>query len=429
MLAAACSSSDGGKASETDSFSVAGSVRGLLGAGLVLHNSGGGDSLAIKRQADADAGDGEVHFTFATALANGSTYGVTVATQPSAPKQTCTVSSGAGTIAGADVTNVVVSCTTETFSVGGSVTGLDQGESVVLQNNGGPEFTVSTATFVAPNTFHDGQPFEISVKVSPSGKKCAVTNGSGTVAGADVTSVAVTCIKECGNGIVDLGEACDDGNTVNIDACSNTCTRNPVYLGGTRRSYIDGALNALGEPFDPASDETTRLGDAPTAGVLISANNGDVGKYPTNYQTFLDAGGHILLIGGAETTDFRDFVGAFLNVGTSYVWHRSDNCTSDWNIGPAHPMTRLLPATYEFSVADMSYHMLHLLPTQPQGTVVLGTTCEAEDSHILAIRTYPSGGTFAYLAFTIGTYGNTQTSEEFVEPFLKGYLEYVRSKR
>src|SRR5258705_10768583 len=27
----------------------------------------------------------------------------------------------------------------------------------------------------------------------------------------------------CGNGIVETGEACDDGNTVNNDTCSNTC--------------------------------------------------------------------------------------------------------------------------------------------------------------------------------------------------------------
>jgi cysteine-rich repeat protein len=28
----------------------------------------------------------------------------------------------------------------------------------------------------------------------------------------------------CGNGIVEAGEECDDGNTSNCDACSNTCT-------------------------------------------------------------------------------------------------------------------------------------------------------------------------------------------------------------
>lgn len=34
-------------------------------------------------------------------------------------------------------------------------------------------------------------------------------------------------IATCGNGVVDPGEECDDGNTNDVDACSNACTTNP----------------------------------------------------------------------------------------------------------------------------------------------------------------------------------------------------------
>ena len=47
-------------------------------------------------------------FTFATPLAGGAAYSVTVKTNPSG--QTCTVSDGSGTVASANVTNVAVSC-------------------------------------------------------------------------------------------------------------------------------------------------------------------------------------------------------------------------------------------------------------------------------------------------------------------------------
>ena len=93
-------------------YAVQAAVSGLAGTGLVLRNNGG-DDLAI-------AADGS--HAFATLLADGSAYAVTVATQPTAdPPQTCTVSGGdnddgSGTMAGAPVT-VSVTCATVSYTV------------------------------------------------------------------------------------------------------------------------------------------------------------------------------------------------------------------------------------------------------------------------------------------------------------------------
>lgn len=84
-------------------FSIGGGVSGLTGSGLVLQNNAG-DNLAI-------FGNGS--FTFATELVDGSDYAVTVLIQPSNPSQTCSVTNGSGTLAGADVTNIVVTCHSE----------------------------------------------------------------------------------------------------------------------------------------------------------------------------------------------------------------------------------------------------------------------------------------------------------------------------
>ncbi|HWS27025.1 MAG TPA: choice-of-anchor Q domain-containing protein, partial [Xanthomonadales bacterium] len=81
-------------------YTVGGTVSGLVGSGLVLQNNAG-DDLAI-------AADGA--FTFATALPDLSPYAVTVLTQPGTPVQSCSVANGSGTLAGANITNVVVSC-------------------------------------------------------------------------------------------------------------------------------------------------------------------------------------------------------------------------------------------------------------------------------------------------------------------------------
>ncbi|MCK5639809.1 MAG: hypothetical protein KAJ19_03390, partial [Gammaproteobacteria bacterium] len=80
-------------------YTVGGSVFGLTGSGLVLQNNGA-DDLAV-------AGNS---FEFATALTDGSTYNVTILTQPTG--QTCSAinGSGTGTLSGANVTDVVVKC-------------------------------------------------------------------------------------------------------------------------------------------------------------------------------------------------------------------------------------------------------------------------------------------------------------------------------
>ena len=106
-------------------FAVRGVVAGLAGSGLVLRNNGG-DDLAI-------AGDGE--FSFATAVATGASYSVSVAAPPANPSQTCSIQNASGVMGGVDVTNVRVICSTNSFSIGGTVGALT-GLGLVLVDDG-----------------------------------------------------------------------------------------------------------------------------------------------------------------------------------------------------------------------------------------------------------------------------------------------------
>jgi len=79
-------------------YRIAGDVMGLTGTGLVLEDNGGDD---LPRTADGV-------FIFQMPLLTGASYDVTVKTQPTDEK--CTVMNGSGKVAGADVTNVVITC-------------------------------------------------------------------------------------------------------------------------------------------------------------------------------------------------------------------------------------------------------------------------------------------------------------------------------
>lgn len=165
-------------------FTVGGTVAGLAAAGLVLQLNGT-DVLPL-----AQSGP----FVFSTALQQDVSYVVVVAAQPGG--QTCSVSGGSGTMGGANVTGIAVTCTdnlTPVYAVGGTVTGLG-GTGLVLRNNGGDDLQVAAnGTF----TFATGVPmsaaYSVTVAMQPGGQTCTVADGSGTMAGADVTSIAVAC--------------------------------------------------------------------------------------------------------------------------------------------------------------------------------------------------------------------------------------------
>ncbi len=92
-----CSSGGGGGGDAAVTYAVSGTVSGLTGIGLILQNNGG-DDLSITSNAT---------FTFASRVAAGGAYAVTVKTHPFG--QSCFVSNGTGTVA-ADVENVSVVC-------------------------------------------------------------------------------------------------------------------------------------------------------------------------------------------------------------------------------------------------------------------------------------------------------------------------------
>ena len=170
----------------TNQYTVGGAVAGLAGSGLTLQLNGGGD-LPISANGA---------FAFPP-INDGSAYEVTVSMQPSDPTQTCEVSGGSGTLGGSDVTDVAVTCTTSQYTIGGTVAGLT-GSGLMLQLNGGGDLPIGANGDFAFPPIDDGSAYEVTVSMQPSGPAqiCTVEHGSGTLAGADVTDVAVACADD-----------------------------------------------------------------------------------------------------------------------------------------------------------------------------------------------------------------------------------------
>ncbi|MFZ5699227.1 MAG: S8 family serine peptidase, partial [Pseudomonadota bacterium] len=168
-----------------NTFTIGGTVSGLAGTGLVLRNNGR-NALRI---------NGNGAFTFSAAIATNTSYTVTVFTQPTNPSQNCTLTNASGRVDNANVSNVSVNCTTNSFSIGGTVSGLT-GTGLVLRNNGTDDLAINgSGAFTFTTPILSGTDYAVTVSMQPlnPAQLCTVTGGSGTVGAANVTQVNVSC--------------------------------------------------------------------------------------------------------------------------------------------------------------------------------------------------------------------------------------------
>lgn len=176
----------GGDTTDTSSrtlYSIGGTVSGLAdGASIVLQNNGG-DSITV---------NSNTSFTFPTAVATGGQYGVTVATQ--SPRQTCSVKDGQGVVGAANVSTIGIVCAPARYQVGGTISGLAPGTTVVLNNNGtDPTSVNANGAFASASSIVSGSDYSITIATQPEGQTCSVSNGDGTISAANVETVKIVC--------------------------------------------------------------------------------------------------------------------------------------------------------------------------------------------------------------------------------------------
>ena len=127
------------------------------------------------------------------------------------------------------------------FTVGGTVTGLSAWDSITLKDNGSDNLTLSTnGTFTFATPLADGQTYSVTLYTTSGQIVCTLTNGSGTISGANITNVAVSCHDGCpaltGNRDLDMYNAAVSDGTANGGVPAVMFTEN----GGPFRVTAEG---------------------------------------------------------------------------------------------------------------------------------------------------------------------------------------------
>ena len=227
---------------------IGGKVYGLNGS-ITLQNNAAND-LSVSSSGD---------FVFADNFSMGSSYLVTISSQPSSG-QTCTPNNNSG-MATDNITSVEIICSQTLRSISGSISDLTG--TLVLQNNyGGDQTFTSNDNF----TFYvaDNSSYNVTVKSQPAGK-CNVSNGTGP-ATENVDNVSVNCWN-----LVDGGNSLDGINYNNLKNADNVTLysfQSKLYAGWTESSSYGSVTQVRVKRFDISSSvwETADYNGIPMEG-------------------------------------------------------------------------------------------------------------------------------------------------------------------
>lgn len=227
----------------TNEYQISGSISGYSGTGLVLRLNG-----LPQINTDLAIADGATAFDFATdTVRSGETFTVSVATQPDTPTQTCAVTGSPGTVTNANITTVVVNCTTNSYTIGGTLSGAMGGITLTETVSGQTLNLAANGSFTFASPVLSGAAYNVTVTTQPVGQTCIVGSGAGTVAGAAVTSVVVNC-----------------NPMVTATTPTNTATNE------SNSQSIQVTFNNV---MDPATITTNAATDLCTGTVQVSFNN------------------------------------------------------------------------------------------------------------------------------------------------------------
>ena len=187
--------------------------------------------------------------TFATSYASGSTYTVSVKTQPAG--QTCTLS---GNASGTITSNITVNatCVTNNFTISVAVTGLTG--TLVMQDDKSDTLTFTTNnTQTFASSYASGSTYTVSVRTQPAGQTCTLSsNASGTITG-NIT-VTATCAASGNDLTLSVAVSGLSGTVVMQDDQGDVLTFTSNKTQTFTKTYTSGATYTIYVTSQPSGE-------------------------------------------------------------------------------------------------------------------------------------------------------------------------------
>jgi len=185
---------------------------------------------------------------------------------------------------------------------------------VVLQDNGGDDLSVpANGSFTFATSLASGAAYAVTVKTNPSGQTCTVSNGSGTVGSANVTSVAVSCTANTATSASDDFNRADGGLGANwtaiADGAMAIASQQVTGTAGVVSGDIRTAETYPGDQYSEIEVTSTQLTGSQWIGPAVRTQNGGQNTYLGIY--FWNSGTPQLRV-------YKRISGTWIQLGSSY---------------------------------------------------------------------------------------------------------------
>jgi len=238
-----------------DEYNVGGNVSGLIG-NLRIVNTSTSEELLITQNGS---------FDFTERQAEGTFYSASITENPA--EQTCTFnpqSSASGEMPSGDVSSIQISCSdnpAQRFFVSGSLSGLDDGQTIALSLNGGQAITFDGNGFSFAEGLQDNSTYSVTVVSKPVYYTCLTERTQGDIDMADINDVSI----DCSHDTYDIGgEVSGHSGLVTVFLSENGLSTKQTTANVSDSAYLfseilDGTSYSISTEIVEGSDQTCEV--------------------------------------------------------------------------------------------------------------------------------------------------------------------------